>query len=124
MVELGTCHFGRLLMKPGKPTTFVTVEHEMETKCLFGLPGNPVSALVTFQLCVRPALRKLAGWNPLRCSHPIITVRLTHSIPLDLERPEYHRASVRWDESTRLFHATSTGKQASSRLLRYVPISS
>ena len=57
-------------MKPGKPLTFAThtlpasgtrdTEHQMLS---FGLPGNPVSAIVTFTLTVLPCLRKLAGWQ-------------------------------------------------------------
>ncbi|KAG0312393.1 hypothetical protein BGZ99_009537 [Dissophora globulifera] len=58
-----TIHFGRIMMKPGKPTTFATVPNPKggQDKLMFGLPGNPVSASVTFHLFVLPALRKLAG---------------------------------------------------------------
>jgi molybdopterin molybdotransferase len=44
-------------IKPGKPTVFGT----FEKKIVFGLPGNPVSSLVTFELFVRPALAKMMG---------------------------------------------------------------
>jgi molybdopterin molybdotransferase len=50
-------HFHKVAMKPGKPVLF-----GMRNGCLvFGLPGNPVSSLVCFELFVRPALRLLAG---------------------------------------------------------------
>ena len=69
LARLGRVHFGRLLMKPGKPTTFATVERERATGAaaarpllVFALPGNPCSAFVTFHLLVAPALRKLGGW--------------------------------------------------------------
>ncbi len=52
--------FWRVALKPGKPTWFGT----RGNKLVFGLPGNPVSAMVTFHLFVRPALRALAGGNP------------------------------------------------------------
>lgn len=63
--SLGTVHFGRLLMKPGKPATFATVAwppncadpSEQTTKLVFALPGNPVSALVCFGLLVEPAIK-------------------------------------------------------------------
>jgi molybdopterin molybdotransferase len=56
--ELGvTAHFHKVRMKPGKPLLFGTRGDTL----VFGLPGNPVSALVCFELFVRPALRKLAG---------------------------------------------------------------
>ncbi|KAH8069544.1 molybdopterin molybdotransferase [Aureococcus anophagefferens] len=76
--DRGTVHFGRLHMKPGKPTTFATLdagsfdkdEKGREKRWLFALPGNPVSALV-----------RLA---------------LDHDLPLDGARPEYHRVSLEY----------------------------
>ena len=53
----GNLYFGRLHMKPGKPTTFVTVPHEGKTKLFFCMPGNPVSATVCTQLLVKPCLQ-------------------------------------------------------------------
>ena len=55
-------------MKPGKPLTFATIDHGggpsgSRRLLVFGLPGNPVSSLVTFALVVLPCLRKLAGWK-------------------------------------------------------------
>ncbi|MFO0796174.1 MAG: gephyrin-like molybdotransferase Glp [Gemmataceae bacterium] len=58
LAELGvTAHFHKVRMKPGKPLLFGTRGDTL----VFGLPGNPVSALVCFELFVRPALRKMAG---------------------------------------------------------------
>ena len=53
----GKLEFWRVAIKPGKPFVF----GRWKDKCLFGLPGNPVSALVTFLLLARPALRRLQG---------------------------------------------------------------
>jgi molybdopterin molybdotransferase len=50
-------HFWRVAMKPGKPVLFATVRG----RTFFGLPGNPVSALVSFTLFVAPAIRKALG---------------------------------------------------------------
>jgi molybdopterin biosynthesis enzyme len=50
-------------MKPGKPFTFATVEMHGKKKLFFGLPGNPVSGIVTFYLLCLPAIRKLAGYT-------------------------------------------------------------
>jgi molybdopterin molybdotransferase len=58
LAELGVEeHFWRVALKPGKPTWFGA----RDGKLVFGLPGNPVSAMVTFHLFARPALRALAG---------------------------------------------------------------
>ncbi len=59
----GVVHFGRLRMKPGKPLTFATMDVAGQRRLIFGLPGNPVSSLVTFYLLGVPAIRKLAGWS-------------------------------------------------------------
>jgi molybdopterin molybdotransferase len=53
--------FWGVRLKPGKPTWFGSSERGL----VFGLPGNPVSAMVTFHLFARPALRRLSGANPL-----------------------------------------------------------
>ncbi|XP_064406979.1 gephyrin-like isoform X2 [Halichondria panicea] len=106
-----TIHFGRVLMKPGKPTTFATVDWRGVQKLVFALPGNPVSCTVTFHLFVLPALRKMAGHTHPHL--PRITVKLGHPVTFD-PRPEYHRASLDWSSGAPI--ATSTGSQCSSRL--------
>lgn len=59
--ELGaTLHIRQVAVRPGKPLTVATFEAE-GASLYFGLPGNPVSALVTFWRFVRPALAKMAG---------------------------------------------------------------
>ncbi|XP_067947959.1 gephyrin-like isoform X2 [Watersipora subatra] len=107
-------HFGRIFMKPGKPTTFATVSRSDGTKLFFGLPGNPVSATVTCQLFVLPSLRKMSG-----SSTPVADfwkVKLGADVNLD-PRPEYMRALLSWKENENLPTATVTGNQISSRLL-------
>eukprot|EP01023_Acetabularia_acetabulum_P037675 TRINITY_DN35857_c0_g1_i2.p1 TRINITY_DN35857_c0_g1~~TRINITY_DN35857_c0_g1_i2.p1 ORF type:complete len:419 (+),score=103.04 TRINITY_DN35857_c0_g1_i2:127-1383(+) len=97
--ELGTIHFGRVLMKPGKPLTFATIDDPQTQKrrLVFGLPGNPVSSLVTFHLIVLPCLRKMLGFpNP---NLTRVKVRVTQELKLDAVRPEYHRATIYWTEN-------------------------
>lgn len=115
----GQVHFGRVRMKPGKPITFATsttANASGDHTCLvFGLPGNPVSSLVTFYLFAVPAIRALAGHADPNLRR--VQARLSHALPLDPARPEYHRATLRWDMATNGFVAESTGSQSSSRLL-------
>lgn len=107
--ELGKVHFGRINFRPGMPLTFA----EIGSKLAFGLPGNPVSSLVTFEVFVRPALLTLQGSpDPER---PRVEVELEHDFPPPGGRVEYHRAVVRWSEGR--LRARSTGLQISSRLL-------
>ncbi|KAI9821865.1 MAG: hypothetical protein M1827_002447 [Pycnora praestabilis] len=114
----GTIHFGRVAMKPGKPTTFATVPvkddaGERVDKVIFSLPGNPASAVVTLHLFVLPSLHAASGITPVGL--PRLMVILDHDFRLDRQRPEYHRALVtaRGDGS---LYACSTGGQRSSRV--------
>jgi hypothetical protein len=114
--SLGTVHFGRLNMKPGKPTTFATLKKSDRNVLFFGLPGNPVSCLVTKSLFVDPALRKLQGLNSAESMHAQLIVEIDSDLKLDPERPEYHRA-ILGISSYGSVTAKSTGIQRSSRLL-------
>jgi gephyrin len=114
----GTIHFGRVAMKPGKPTTFATVpvknnEGERVTKTIFSLPGNPASAIVTLHLFVLPSLHFASGISP--AGLPKVVVSLSHEISLDQHRAEYHRAIVAVGKDGVLY-ASSTGGQRSSRV--------
>ncbi|XP_052380081.1 gephyrin-like isoform X2 [Oncorhynchus keta] len=107
-------HFGRVFMKPGLPTTFATVDMDGVRKLIFALPGNPVSAVVTCNLFVIPALRKMQGILDPRPT--IIKARLSCDVKLD-PRPEYHRCILTWHHQEPLPWAQSTGNQVSSRLM-------
>ncbi|XP_078042952.1 molybdenum cofactor synthesis protein cinnamon [Augochlora pura] len=108
-----TIHFGRLNMKPGKPTTFATCSFEGNKKYFLCLPGNPVSATVTMHLFALPALKILCKDSS---SPTVIDAQLTSSYALD-PRPEYARAIIKWTEPHGLPVAYSTGNQISSKLL-------
>jgi len=114
----GTVHFGRVSMKPGKPTTFATVPvkdnaGERVSKVIFSLPGNPASAMVTLHLFVLPSLHFASGISP--AGLPRVMVSLGHEIFLDPKRPEYHRAVVTLGKDG-VLSANSTGGQRSSRV--------
>lgn len=114
----GKLHFGRVAMKPGKPTTFGTFDFgNLSTRRLiFALPGNPASAIVTFHLFVLPALRKFSGFPQSQCLLPKINVEIQSDVKLD-PRPEFHRVTIftalNEDGQTK-FQAHSTGFQRSS----------
>ncbi len=113
LAELGTVHFGRVAFKPGKPTTFATAEHDGRRVLLFGLPGFPASSLVSFEVFVRPALRRLQG--DATPDRPRLPVVLTTPIRPSPDRPEYQRVVIRWQDGH--LTAQSTGPQISSRML-------
>src|SRR5215212_9821246 len=110
--ELADVHFRRVFMKPGKPFNFATSGDTL----IFSLPGNPVSALVGFEVFIRPALRTMLGAT--RIDRPRTRVRLDHTVqPSD--RIEFQRGVVRVDSAGHLT-AWTTGPQASSRLASLV----
>jgi molybdenum cofactor synthesis domain-containing protein len=70
--EIGRIELWRVAVQPGKPFAFGVVERPDGGRCLlFGLPGNPVSSFVTFELFVRPALRMLGGYPADRLTRPL-----------------------------------------------------
>lgn len=110
--ELADVHFRRVFMKPGKPFNFATSGETL----IFSLPGNPVSALVGFEVFLRPALRAMLGMADI--DRPRMQVRLDHSIRTS-DRIEFQRAIVRAGSDGALA-ASTTGPQASSRLVSLV----
>jgi molybdopterin molybdotransferase len=99
--------FWGVRLKPGKPTWFGVHGDTL----VFGLPGNPVSAMVTFQLFARPALRAMQGavLPPERA-----TAVLDEALPRNPRRDEAVRVRLRPDGDG--WHATTTGDQGSHRL--------
>ncbi len=104
--ELGEVDFWKIAMKPGKPLAVGTVGDA----CFFGLPGNPVSVMVTFHQFVRPALRRLMGAAP----EPELVIQVPAACPLSKAagRLEYQRGVLYRDEQGRL-RVTTTGLQGS-----------
>jgi molybdopterin molybdotransferase len=101
-------HLWQVAMRPGKPITFGTLGERL----VFGLPGNPVSAMVTFELFVRPALRKLSGLE--RLARPRVTARAVGSIANPGRRRGYLRVSLGRDAEG--YTARLTGEQGSAVL--------
>jgi molybdopterin molybdotransferase len=115
LVELATVHFRQVRMRPGKPFTFATAGSEGKT-LVFGLPGNPVSGLVGFEVFVRPALRAMQGHA--QTDRPRARARLAHDVtPID--RIDYLRVTLRRADDG-VLEAASTGPQQSSRLASFI----
>jgi molybdopterin molybdotransferase len=111
--SLGEVHIGRVKLKPGKPFTFATIP---PSQLAFGLPGFPVSSLVTFEVFVRPALRKMQGFAQLQ--RPTLPVRLAYDARASADRTEYQRVTLRREGAELV--AETTGSQSSSRLMSLV----
>jgi len=108
----GKMGFWRVRIKPGKPLAFGQIGGVL----LLGLPGNPVSAMVTFELFARPAILKMQGKT--RLEKPIIEAKLMDAVPHKDKRRHYLRVIV--ERQGREYKAHLTGDQGSGILLSMV----
>ncbi|MDZ4770780.1 MAG: molybdopterin molybdotransferase MoeA [Chloroflexota bacterium] len=106
--ELGAINFWRINLRPGKPLAYGSIGAARIP--FFGLPGNPVSAIVTFDVFVRPVLLKMSG---LPDAVPTVEASLDDAITSDGRR-SYLRVRVR--QGADGWHARLTGTQSSGAL--------
>jgi molybdopterin molybdotransferase len=114
MKQLGQIDFWRIAMRPGRPMAFGHLNSAGNNgACLFGLPGNPVAAMVTFMVFVRPALLRLMGSD---APEPVLLrARCTEALRKRPGRSEYLRGIVQSDAQGELSVRT-TGPQGSGML--------
>jgi molybdopterin molybdotransferase len=106
----GELKLWRIQMRPGAPLGFGS----LHGKPWIGLPGNPVSTMVTFELFVRPAIRRLSGQAlPFRRTVPVV---VQEAITLGPKLRHYLRAIVQADDSGSALTARLTGPQGSGIL--------
>ena len=108
LAKLGKINFWRVAMKPGKPQAYGIADG----KPIFGLPGNPVSSLVVFELFVRPALLKMAGHKDLL--RPTFKATLAEAVTNRDGRVNYMRAILKVSDGE--ITAQTTGPQGSGIL--------
>jgi len=111
---LGTINFWKVAMKPGKPFAFGSLHKSPSTpgSWFFGLPGNPVSTVVTYHQLVVPALRYLAGETQ---QDPIIlSVSAQDNLKKQPGRADYQRGYLRLQDTGN--HVVTTGNQSSGVL--------
>lgn len=97
--KLGEIGFWKIAMKPGKPFAF----GQLENTWFFGLPGNPVSALVTFYQLVQPALLKLSGVSAQKMANFSPKLTACTAVPLK-------KAVGREDFQRGFFYANAQGE--------------
>ncbi|MCY4538042.1 MAG: molybdopterin molybdotransferase MoeA [Chloroflexi bacterium] len=110
MNELGDIDFWRINMRPGKPLAYGTIQGLP----FFGLPGNPVSTMVTFEVLVKPALAKIAG-RPYKQQ----TVKAITAGPLKSDGRRSYNRVILSQENGRIM-AQTTGIQSSGALMSMV----
>ena len=110
--DKGDINFWSVRMRPAKPLAFGHLNHESAFIPMLGLPGNPVSALVAFEMFARPAIRLMLGLTAL--DRPVIEGILTKPIFNADERRVYARVEVTKTNGT--YYASPTGPQGSNIL--------
>ncbi|MBU6450502.1 MAG: molybdopterin molybdotransferase MoeA [Cyanobacteria bacterium REEB67] len=103
--------FWRVAVKPGKPVYFGVIEKgDRVEKLIFGLPGNPVSALITFNLFVKPALKIIQGLR--QKSARITTARLTRNLQKKAGRLDFVRGTLASAADGSLTAAATSGQES------------
>jgi molybdopterin molybdotransferase len=100
--------FWKVAMKPGKPLAFGTIQG----KPVFGLPGNPVSSMVSFEQFIRPSLLRMMGYHQI--FRPVVEAVLQEDVEKKPGRRHFIRAFVSFKEGS--YFTTTTGDQGSGIL--------
>lgn len=105
--------FHKIDMKPGKPLWFGVLDKPEQTCWVFGLPGNPVSSMICFELFVRSAIRRFSGWkNPAPQTRRAV---LTETVIVKGDRLTYFPCALARDESKLLATPVAWGGSADLR---------
>jgi molybdopterin molybdotransferase len=106
--EIGEMDFWRVAMRPGAPQTYGTIGGTP----FFGLPGNPTSTMVGFELFARPAIRKMLGHTAL--ARPRVTATLTHDVKKKADRRYFLRGRLTATDDG--YTVATSGSQSSALL--------
>ncbi|NEU05738.1 molybdopterin molybdotransferase MoeA [Clostridium senegalense] len=108
--EIGAkINFTSVAIKPGKPVTFATVKD----KFFFGLPGNPLSLITTFEEFVKPAIKNISGFNKIE--DDMISVLAASKFKARNNRRKYIYVNI--TEKEGIYYANDLGNQCSNHLM-------
>ncbi|MEC4681852.1 MAG: gephyrin-like molybdotransferase Glp [Nitrospirota bacterium] len=111
--ELGAdMNFWKLAIRPGQPVAFGKIQRTLA----FGLPGNPVSSMVTFDQLVRPAMMKMGGYGTWK--RPVVKATFQESFSKQTDRRHFLRGVLTYENGTLVVR--TTGKQGSGILTSMV----
>jgi molybdopterin molybdotransferase len=108
--ELGELTFAKVMMRPGNPQTLGSISGVP----FFGLPGNPTSTYVGFEIFVRPALLLMQGFSAI--DRPVTLARLSHDVKKKQDRRYYLRGRIEFDTASGGYVASTPFSQSSALL--------
>jgi molybdenum cofactor synthesis domain-containing protein len=116
--RIGDMRWMQIAIKPAKPLAFGTISRADGTRVpVFGLPGNPVSSMVSYELFCRPGLRKMAGHAPTDLDRAAVVAVVDEPLK---RRPDgkihFARVACRYDEDTASYRVRSAGAQGSHHM--------
>jgi molybdopterin molybdotransferase len=116
--RIGDMRWMQVAIKPAKPLAFGTVARADATPVpVFGLPGNPVSSMVSFELFCRPGLRRMSGRADHELGRPLVSAVADEAL---VRRPDgkvhFARVTCRFDQRDGRYHVRSAGAQGSHQL--------
>lgn len=116
--RIGDMRWMQVAIRPAKPLAFGTITDPDGTEVpVFGLPGNPVSSMVSYELFCRPGLRRMSGRADDDLDRPVVTAVLDEPIR---RRPDgkthFARVVCSWDQESASYRVRSAGAQGSHHL--------
>lgn len=116
--RIGEMRWMQIAIKPAKPLAFGTIARSDGTTVpVFGLPGNPVSSMVSYELFCRPGLRKMSGFAEDNLDVGVVSGVLDASMN---RRPDgkihFARVVCGWDMATSTYRVRSAGAQGSHQM--------
>ena len=110
--HLGEMRWMQIAIRPAKPFAFGLVSDTP----IFGLPGNPVSSMVSYELLARPALRKIAGHPPNRWHRPAVAAVAVEPLSRRPDGKTHYARVVGQRDALGTLHVRSAGSQGSHNL--------
>jgi len=116
--RIGDMRWMQIAIKPAKPLAFGTLTRSNGTAVpLFGLPGNPVSSMVSYELFCRPGLRKMSGFSKDDLDVGIVQGVLTEPLKRRSDgKTHFARVVCGWDDSSSTYTVRSAGAQGSHHM--------
>jgi molybdenum cofactor synthesis domain-containing protein len=116
--RIGDMRWMQVAIKPAKPLAFGTIARRDGTRVpVFGLPGNPVSSMVSFELFCRPGLRRMGGHATADLDGPIVDGILDEPLRRRSDgKTHFARVRCAWDHATHAYRVRSAGAQGSHHM--------